>query len=83
MTADRESSFDPRWQQAILRADLAELRTRLNDLVMWAYARLDRADEALAGRDLVNPTPADLVNMTERLALTTVLSTLAGDEDDE
>lgn len=83
MTTSQDSSFDPRWQQAILRADLAELRTRLNDLVMWAYARLDRADHALAGRDLANPTPADLVHMTERVALTTVLTTLAGDKDDE
>jgi hypothetical protein len=78
-----DGSFDPQWPRAIQSADLAELRTRLNDLVMWAYARLDRADHALAGRDLANPTPADLIHLTERTALVTVLTTLAGDEDDE
>lgn len=79
-----DGSFDPQWQQAILQADLGELRKRLNDLVMWAYARLDRADHALAGRDLANPTSADLIHLTERTALVTVLTTLAGDvENDE
>lgn len=83
MTTERDSSFDERWRREILRADLDELRKRLDDLAVWAHKRLDLTDRALAGSDLGNPTSADLVHLTERTTLVTVLSTLAGDEGDD
>ena len=76
-----DSSFDERWWRAILRADIDELRERLDGLTVWARSRIDRADRVLTGRDLGNPTPADLVHLTERTALIAVLTQLAGDEE--
>lgn len=81
MTTEQDSSFDARWRRAILRADLDELRERVDRMTLWARSRLDRADRELAGRDLVNPTPADLVHLTERTALVAVLTQLAGDDE--
>jgi len=81
MSTDLDSSFDERWRREILRAGLDELRERVDRMTLWARSRLDRADRELAGRDLVNPTPADLVHMTERTALVAVLTQLAGDNE--
>lgn len=75
-------SFDPRWRGAILRADLGVLRERLAGMVEWAQSRLGHLDRELAGRDLANPTRAELVHMAERTALLAVLTQLAGDEEE-
>lgn len=79
MSTELDGSFDERWRRSILRVDLDELRERVDRMTLWARARLDQADRELASRDLANPTPADLVHMTERTALIAVLTQLAGD----